>query len=63
MKRNQRSRLSIGIIGEAWDCLPHDGGTESPGFDGRFFRIEPNIADGPTSAHRTFRAQGRYAVP
>jgi hypothetical protein len=51
------------VIGEAWDRLPHDGGSKIPGFDGRFFRVEPNNADGQTSAHRTFCAQGRYAVP
>jgi hypothetical protein len=44
-------------------ACPHDGGTEIRDFDGRFFRVELNIADGPTSAHRTFRAGGRYAVP
>jgi hypothetical protein len=64
MKRDQRSRVSIGMSpAKHGIACPHDGGKEIPGLDGRFFRIEPNIADGPTSAHRTFRAQGRYAVP
>jgi hypothetical protein len=64
MKRNQRSRASIGMSSAKHGiACPHDGGAEIPGFDGRFFRGEPNIADGLTSAHRTFRAQGRYAVP
>lgn len=44
MKRNQRSGVSIGMSpAKHGIACPHDGGTEIPGFDGRIFRVEPNI--------------------